>query len=141
MRLPTFKELRRYVEIEGWENKDKQSKKKQGDHYRYVFTTPGGERLFTRVSHGNGQIYDQDLFARILRDQLRIDENQFWAAVDKGLKPRRPSPVSISQENGLDAKLARNLISKVGLNPTQLIGMSQEEAVAKWQRWLNSDEP
>ena len=141
MRLPTYKELKQFVEVEGWENKDKKSKKKQGDHFRYVFTTPTGERLFTRVSHGSEKIYDQDLFTRILRDQLCIDEVQFWEAVDKGRKPRRPSPVSVSQEGGIDAKLARNLINKVGLNPSELIGMSQEKAVGIWQDWLTSNNP
>ena len=48
MRLPTYKQLRRFVEVEGWEDKDKKSQKKTGDHHRYVFTTPKGERLYTR---------------------------------------------------------------------------------------------
>lgn len=138
MRLPTYKELRRYLEVEGWEDKDKKSNKKKGDHHRYVFTTPTGERLYTRVSHGNEQIYDPDHFTRILRDQLCIDELQFWAAVDKGIKPRRPTPVSAAQHEGIDVKLARNLITKVGLNPAALVDMSQADAVLIWQEWLNS---
>ncbi|MBI3428951.1 MAG: hypothetical protein HY050_02615 [Actinobacteria bacterium] len=138
MRLPTYKELKRYVEVEGWEDKDKKSSKKKSDHHRYVFTTPTGARLYTRVSHGNEQIYDQEFFGRILRDQLCIDEAQFWAAVDKGVKPRRPMPVSASQQEGIDAKLARNLIAKVGLGPSDLVDMSQEDAVRIWQEWLGS---
>lgn len=136
MRLPTNKELKRYVEAEGWENKDQKAHKKTGDHFRYVFTTPTGERLFTRISHGSGQIGNPDLFASILRDQLCIDEEQFWSAVDKGVRPIRPSHAQAKHEDALDAKLARNLIKKVGLRPEELIGMSAPRAEKIWQEWL-----
>ena len=136
MRLPTYKELKRFVEVEGWEDKDQQSRKKTGDHHRYVFTTPTGDRLYTRISHGTDQIYSHELFSAILRDQLRIDEDQFWAAVDKGLKPRRPMPTLTPEYEGIDAKLARNLITKVGMNPADLAGISQRDAVNIWNEWL-----
>ena len=58
MRLPTYQELIRFVDVEGWE----------GNHHRFFFTTPTGERLYTRVSHGRGQINNLDLFQHILRD-------------------------------------------------------------------------
>jgi len=138
MRLPTFKELNRYVEVEGWEDKDKKSDKREGDHHRYVFTTPLGERLYTRISHGKGQIFDQELFIRILRDQLCIDQRQFWAAVDKGVRPTRPTLELGLPRIGIDAKLAKNLITKVGLDPHKLAGMSQEDGVRTWNEWLIS---
>jgi hypothetical protein len=141
MRLPTFRELKKYVEVEGWDDKDEISNKKKGDHHRYVFTTPTGERLYTRVSHGTGQIFDHELFGKILRDQLSIDEKQFWAAVDKGIKPNRPSATSEPILEGIDAKLSRNLISKVGLKPSELIGMDQAQAVKLWTEWLSSGSP
>lgn len=136
MRLPTFHELIRFVQIEGWEDKDKKSGKKKGDHHRYVFTTPTGERLYTRISHGKGQINDPDLFQHILRDQLGINADQFWAAVDHGVKPTRQSPNSIQMSGALDAKLVRNLISKVNVSTKQLEAMTQQEAVSLWQEWL-----
>ena len=141
MRLPTYKELKRFVEIEGWEDKDEKSKKKKGDHHRYTFTTPMGEILFTRISHGSDQIQDPDLFAHILRDQLCIDEDQFWRAVDKGLKPSRLSPLHIEQVGAIEAKLARNLINKVGMRPDELVGIDQQGAVGIWQEWLASNVP
>lgn len=141
MRLPTYKELKRYMEVEGWEDKDALSHKKKGDHHRYVFTTPTGERLYTRISHGNEQIYSPELFGAILRDQLRIDEIQFWAAVDKGIRPRRPLPASAPEHDGIDAKLARNLITKVRMSPQDLAGITQSEAVIIWNEWLSSGNP
>lgn len=141
MRLPTFQELIRFVQVEGWEDKDKKSVKKKGDHHRYVFTTPTGERLYARISHGKGQIYNPDLFQHILRDQLSIDGIQFWAAVNHGVKPIRQSPTSIQIGGALDAKLVRNLITKVKVNPNQLETMTQQEAISLWQDWLTTNIP
>ena len=141
MRLPTYKELKRFVEVEGWEDKDKLSQKRKGDHHRYIFVTPTGEILYTRISHGNGQINAPDLFKHILHVQLQIDESQFWDAVDKGIKPKRPMPVTTPQHQGIDAKLARNLITKVGLSQTELTDMTQVEAISTWTKWLSTQKP
>jgi hypothetical protein len=138
MRLPTYAQMRKFVEVEGWEDKDKASGKRTGDHHRYVFTTPSGNRLMTRVSHGSGQIGDRDLFAHILRDQLQATEEQFWDAVDSGTRPKRPTPDAEVPDGPLiDAKLARNLLVKVGLPPADLAGMTQQRAVEVWQEWLS----
>jgi hypothetical protein len=138
VQLPTYRELRKFVEVEGWEDKDKVSRKKEGDHKRYVFTTPTGERLFTRISHGRDKIQDPDLFQHILRDQLKIDEDQFWAAVDLGKIPVRPVPEgTVDYGTSIDAKLAWNLLTKVHLTHAQLSEMTQAEAVKVWHEWLN----
>jgi len=137
MRLPTFKELRRFVDVEGWEDKDAKSNKSKGDHHRYVFTTPTGERLYTRISHGRDEIQNPNLFVAILKDQLCIDEAQFWDAVDNGVKPKRPMLNASEERSGMDASLARNLIKKVGMSSKDLVGLSQEGGVKIWQDWLS----
>lgn len=139
MRLPRFRELVRYVQVEDWEDKDKQSGKKTGDHHRYVFTTPTGERLFTKISHGRGQIHDRGLFEHILREQLCIEEDQFWAAVDRGVQPTRLCHTPTNPEGALDAKLVRNLLTKVKIAPGQLVGMTHEEAIKLWQEWRSTN--
>ena len=141
MRLPTFQELFHFVQVEGWEDKDKKSEKKKGDHHRYVFTIPTGGRLYTRNSPGKGQIYNSDLFQHILRDQLGISKDQFWAAVDHGIKPVRQSPTSMQISGALDAKLVRNLITKVKVSPIELESMTKQQAITLWQEWLISNNP
>jgi hypothetical protein len=137
VRLPTFAELRRFVAVEGWEDRDRAARRKTGDHHRYVFTTPTGERLMTRVSHGAGRIGDPDLFAHILHDQLQVDAGQFWAAVDRGVVPARPQPAVPTPEGpSLDAKLARNLLTKVRVPAAEVAAMTTDEAVRRWQEWL-----
>jgi len=136
MRLPTNKELQRFVEVEGWTDKDQASRKKTGDHHRYFFTTPTGERLYTRISHGSGEIRDPGLFAAILRDQLQIDKTQFWKAVDKGVKPLRVGPTGAVRAGAIDAKLVGNLLNKVGLPRESLYEMTADQALSLYNAWL-----
>jgi hypothetical protein len=140
MRLPTYAELLRFVTVEGWTDKDAAAGRRKGDHHRFVFTAPTGERLFTRVSHGVGQYQDPDLFRHILRDQLHIDADQFWAAVDAGVVPSRPLPAPKDPGSAIEAKLARALIRRAGVAPTDLVGLTQAEAVARWDQWLASEQ-
>lgn len=139
MRQPTFAELRRFVETEGWEDKDKRSRKKTGDHHRYTLMLGTGEVLYTRISHGTGAIGDPTLWRHILRNQLQVTEVEFWACVDKGLLPARPQAEGPAGErSALDAKLVRNLIRRVGLSEDDVAAFTKEDAVARWQEFLSS---
>jgi hypothetical protein len=139
MRLPTYQEHRRFVEVEGWQDKDKASLKRKGDHHRYTLTLANGDMLYTRVSHGRGQYRNPGMFAHILRDELRVSEEDFWRCVDDGVSPPRPEPATPTPpKEALDAKLARNLIRKVGLTQAQVAAMSEGEAVAAWNAYLAS---
>jgi hypothetical protein len=138
VRLPTSKDLLRFLAVEGWENKDAASGKRTGDHHRYFFTTPTGDRLHTKVSHGTKSYRSRDLFKAILRDQLQVSDEESWRPVDRGLAPTRPGPDGSVKERGggIDAKLARNLLNKVGMAPVQLVGPTQDKAVALLHTWL-----
>jgi hypothetical protein len=127
-----------FVRREGWDLKGTaRSKVGSNDHSRYTLTLATGEVLYTRVSHGTGQIENPDLIADILRAQLRVSEKDFWACVKRGVLPPRPSaPASLLPAVPLDAKLLRNLIGKVGLTPAEAEALTKEEAVDCWQRYL-----
>ena len=135
--MPTNAELRRFVQTEGWQDKDKGSGRRTGDHRRYVLVLEDGDTLYTRVSLGTGGVDDPALFAHILRDQLRVTEEQFWACVNTGTLPPRPQAPTLEEpDNALDAKLARNLLRNVGLTPTDLAGLSKARAVEIWNDHL-----
>jgi hypothetical protein len=129
---------RTFVETEGWAKKGKANRPgATGDHHRYTLTLATGDVLFTRVSHGSGQLDDPGLVAQVLRDQLQVSEADFWRCVDDGVLPPRPQPVQASiQGPALDAKLVRNLMRKVGLTQAEISGLSKADAVAARQRWL-----
>lgn len=129
---------RKFVETEGWDKKKTATGgKKTGDHFRYTLTLADGRILRTRVSHGSGELGDPKLVAAVLRDQLEVTEEDFWACVDKGVLPPRPAPAAPTPAGEvLDAKLVRNLIRKVGLTQDEVAALSKAEAVAQWERYL-----
>lgn len=139
--MPTNADLRRFVENEGWQDKDKKSGKKKGDHHRYTLVLATGDVLFTRISHGSGAVDDPALFAEILRSQLKVTKDQFWACVKQGTPPPRPSAAPAPPSNAIDAKLARNLLRKVGLTPADLARLDQLRAIDVWQRYLAGEAP
>jgi hypothetical protein len=82
-------------------------------------------------------VHSAGLFKHILRDQLKVTEQQFSLAVDRGIAPhrpgeRRPPPAGAA----LPHDLVANLIGKVGLPTAQVLAMSKDKASRAWQEWL-----
>ena len=93
---PSFDDLRRFCELDGWEELPR-ARGRTGDHRRYRKVLPDGTILRTKVSHGSGEIGDRGLWQRIWRDQLGLEsEDAFWRAlresrpVDRGDAPPAP---------------------------------------------------
>lgn len=75
------------------------------------------------------------MWKHILRDQLEVDEPRFWACVHDGIKPDRGMPEPPTE--ALPADLVYMLISRVGLDESEVAGMTKDEAVARLQRhWV-----
>lgn len=89
MRQPTWDDVRRFCAVEGWEATHQARGRKRRDHDRYRLVLPDGRILRTRASHGRGRIGDPSLISRILRHQLEVTAEEFWAAVDQGKVPNR----------------------------------------------------
>ncbi len=138
MRPLTHAAHRKFVETEGWTKKGTaRGSGKAGDRHRYNLTLATGQVLTTRVSHGAGQIDDPKLIAAILRDQLAVGEEDFWACVEHGTAPPRPQPPAPTPVGEvLDAKLVRNLLRKVGLSEAEVAGLTKAEAVKRWEQHL-----
>ena len=128
MRTPTWKQLERFCQVEGWEDRDAARGRPTGDHKRYRLRLPDGNVLTTKVSHGTGQV-DVGLFTRILRDQLQVTEQEFWAALDDRQPPVRvPAPVAPTGHR-LPARLVEPL-SRLGVPDEEIRGLSAEQAEA-----------
>lgn len=86
MPQPRHADLRRFCEIDGWEETTGATGR-SGDHRRYRKILPDGTILRTKASHGSGRIEDPDLWRHIWRDQLGLaSEERFWEV----LRARRP---------------------------------------------------
>lgn len=138
MRPLAHADHRKFVETEGWTKKTKaRAGSKTGDHHRYTLILATGEVLYTRVFHDAGQIDDPGLVAAVLRDQLQVSEDGFYACVNDGVLPPRPQPEGPDMpEEAIDASLMRNLVRKVGLSAEEISKMTKADAVAAWQEYL-----
>ena len=64
----------------------------KGDHYRYSLAV-GGDVLYTRISHPPSakETYGDDLRAHILRDQLKVTEEELGLCQGRGASPALPT--------------------------------------------------
>lgn len=128
MRQPRFSDLRRFCEIDGWEETIGATGRR-GDHFRYRKILEDGRILRTKVSHGDDEI-GRDLWRHIWRDQLALErEEQFWETLERGepvdrIPPEQPAPSGPS----LPAWLVNALVRQAGIPFEEVARMSEEEA-------------
>ena len=68
--MPSWRDLKRFCERDGWELY------KDTDHYFYVKQDENGEKRYTRVSRGTGEI-DKNTWNQILKKQLQVSKEYF----------------------------------------------------------------
>jgi len=101
------------------------SSNKTEDHYCYTLTLHTSDIVFTRISHGPGKPDDPKLIREIFREQLIVTEEDFHLCVEKEILPPRPQDIPDPPGEGLEAKLGRNLLHKVGLSQSQVAEMTK----------------
>ncbi len=72
---PTYRELKRYCDKNGW------VLIRDTDHWYYEKVLIDGTILRTKVSHALAKEIPKNLWARILRHQLKITEKEFWRSL------------------------------------------------------------
>jgi hypothetical protein len=134
--VPTFRDLKRYVERSGWTLVERHSRGRSvtGDHWRCEKELPDGTILRTKVSHGLNKQIGDDLFARILRDQLQITRAQFEAAL-AGDSPEEPRASTSPIGPSVPGWLVQRLIETAGIGEEEVRTMSRDEAVAAWDQY------
>lgn len=130
-----FTDLRRFVTVDDWEDKDRTSGKRKGDHHRYIKHLPDGRTLYTRISHGTGSYDDPAVVKVILSRQLEVTEGEFWLAVKKGMAPQRGADEPERSAVALPASLVYNLIAKIGISEPEVSAFSLEWATWVWNYW------
>jgi len=130
--LATFRDLRQYVTNDGWTEEPNlaRGRRRTGDHRRYFRDLPDGTRLRTKVSHDERAEIGDDLFHRILRDQLRITEIRFWEVV-RG-RPTGESEAMPRDVAPIPGWLVTRLLFTGGLSEEDIARMTPEEAHAAW---------
>jgi len=130
--LATFRHLRQYVTNDGWTEEPNfaRGRRRTGEHRRYFRELADGTRLRTKVSHDEDAEIGEDMFHRILRDQLRVTEVRFWEVVrgraGSGTEPARPAVEPVP------GWLVARLLFTVGLSEGDVAQMTTDEARAAW---------
>lgn len=102
-------------------------------HVTYELALPDGRVLRTRVSHPVDRTdYGTELWRHILRDQLDVSDDEFWACVRDGAKPRRAGAAPAPAES-IPADVAYQLVTKVGLSEDEVARLTRKEAIARLQ--------
>lgn len=126
---PTRKDHQRFVEIEGW-----RLLRHVGHHFTYEFDLPSGDALRTRVADPVDRMdCGPILWSHILRQQLCVTEEEFWACVSAGRKPDRGGRPAVT--NSLPTELAWMLVTKVGLKESDVAAMSKAVAIERLNRF------
>lgn len=130
----TREDHERFCKNEGWRRVCDARGRTGTHHVTYEFDLPDGATLRTRISHPpDRSTYGPSLWGHILRDQLRVSEDEFWACVRDGVRPDRGVPATPVET--LPADLVYLLLHRVGLDEREVARMSKEDALARLQRF------
>ena len=125
---PTRKDHQNFCLNEGW-TQVRNARGKGGHHLTFELALSDGRVLRTRISHpANRQTYGPSLWAHILRDQVHVDEDEFWACVREKKVPQRGrgEPTQPSIPAGVVAQLLSN-----GVEESEVRLMSRAEAIER----------
>ncbi|MEO8888536.1 MAG: cytotoxic translational repressor of toxin-antitoxin stability system [Jatrophihabitantaceae bacterium] len=97
----------------------------------FELNLPDGWTLRTRVSHPVDRTdYGKSMWSHILRDQLAVDEDTFWACVNNGRPPDRGGgPVKPAES--IPAGVVAILLREVGLPEAEVAAMTRDQAIAR----------
>ncbi|WP_305780033.1 cytotoxic translational repressor of toxin-antitoxin stability system [Nocardia nova] len=108
-----------------------------GHHITWELPLPDGRVLRTRVSRpADNTDYGAKMWCQILKEQLEVNEEQFWACVNHGKRPTRISvTVTIPDKEPIPLGVVEKLIRLVGLTPEEIENMTKAEAVDRLNRF------
>ncbi|MEX2279995.1 MAG: type II toxin-antitoxin system HicA family toxin, partial [Acidimicrobiia bacterium] len=119
------------METEGWELL-RDATGGVGHHYTYRLDT-GEDVLRTRISHPPSAkaTYGPQMWKAILRDQLKVSEEEFWACVRDRKVPHRSSSDQPDRGDGPPPEVVALLVNRVGLSDDDVRAMTRDEAIER----------
>ncbi|WP_433179487.1 cytotoxic translational repressor of toxin-antitoxin stability system [Actinoallomurus sp. CA-150999] len=135
---PTRKDHECFCVTEGWRRVRNARGRAGSHHVTYELDLPDGSILRTRISHPVDRSgYAKQLWAHVLRDQLNVSEQEFWACVRDGERPGRGAP--LPDKDALPADMVHLLITRVGVSEKEVAEMTREQAIVRLQRYWIDD--
>ncbi len=97
-------------------------------HDFYEKLLPNGELLRTHISRAGSKGMSPGRFRAILRNQLKVGEDDFWEAIRAGRPAARPSEVEEPPPQHA-AWVVRVLVIELHLTPSEIQALSVEDAL------------
>ena len=109
-------------------------------HETFELTLDDGSILRTRISRPvDRTTYAPSMWAHILRDQLEVTADVFWACVSNGILPARSAPAAPNPK-ALPLHLLNELVTRVGMTPDAAAALTLAEAnAALAEYWRERD--
>jgi hypothetical protein len=126
---PTRADHQKFCEREGW-TQVRTARGRTGTHHiTFELTLPDGRVLRTRISHPpDRSTYGRALWGHILRDQLDVTEDVFWACVRDEVVPARAA--TTQPGSGIPAALVHQLLTH-GVPESEVAGMTRADALRR----------
>jgi hypothetical protein len=118
--------------IERWEIVHGSKGKPVQHHRTYELVIPSGDILRTRISKPvDRTTYSASMWSAILREQLKVTNDEFRACVQNKVLPDRGGAVAAPNPKALPLHLLNELIERVGMTPEDAIALTLEEALQR----------
>jgi hypothetical protein len=137
---PTRSYHEKFCQVEGWKAVRDARGRAIGHHVTYELHLLDGRILRTRISRPvNRDTYGPGMWSSILRDQLEVAAEEFWACVLEGTVPARSAPKPAA--DALPAQLVHLLIYQAKVPESEVAAMNKDEAIARLnQYWAESQD-
>jgi hypothetical protein len=120
VKTPTWGEIEQYCRIDGWREV------RRTGHVFFERVLPDGTVLRTHRSHTGRKTMSAGRFKAILRDQLRVSEDDFWTALET--KEPVPRPSDAPTLEALPLYLMRVLKDELHLSEAEIAELTRDEA-------------
>jgi len=122
---PTRAHHHQFVVNEDW------TKVASTHHETYELGLPDGRVLRTRISRPPDKTtYGAQMWAHVLRDQLDVTADEFWACVHRGISPNRIGADQPEEpEDAIPIDVVNLLIRRVGMTRRDVASMTRQEAI------------
>ncbi|MGW6280389.1 hypothetical protein [Kribbella sp. NPDC055071] len=122
---------------EGWTERKRATGRSGTHHVNYEFALPDGRILYTRISHPvDRSNYGPSIWSHILRDQLDVTAEEFWACVDEKVVPQRQQVQPPAES--IPAGVVRALITEAHIPEADVRAMTKAAAVQRLAKFYTT---
>jgi hypothetical protein len=126
---PTWGEIEEFLKIDGWEQLAPSARGGSSqDHIFFEKLLEDGRVLVTHISHSRKKRPSPGRFSLILRDQIEVSRNEFWAALQSGKPVARPVPLESEEVVEHEPWVVETLARDAQMSPEEIDALSPEEA-------------